>query len=160
MAGEKSQEDVKGSRREREASDRLKGYHEQLELLRRSSEAVASLRERVSGLEKRASELQLEAASLLDVDGAEEQESALVTTQRVVGAKLSRARGKLHQAEWGLNAQMEAVRGEFSRLFLIFKLHRTELEKAELQERMISGAPVLSIEQVVLLGLNKFIRQA
>jgi hypothetical protein len=86
-------------------------------MLRRSTEAVASLRERVAGLEKRASELQLEAVSLLDIDGQEEQESVLITTQRVVESKLSRAREMLHQAEGGLDAQMQAARGELSLYF-------------------------------------------
>jgi hypothetical protein len=147
MAAGKSQDDGKCSRAKR---DRLKDYRQALRTLEQAGEAVTSLRERVSGLEKRASELQLEAASLLDVDGAEEQESALVTTQRVVEAKLSRAREQLRQAEGGLNAHMEAVRGEFSRLHLIFRLHCIEVEKRKLLEQMVPGAPILSIEAVVI----------
>lgn len=108
MVAVKSQEDVKGSRTER---DRLKGYREKLELVRRSSEAVAALRERVSGLEKRLSELELESLKFQDSDGTLEQESGLLMAARVTESKLSRVRQKLSQAEGGLDAQMGAVRG-------------------------------------------------
>jgi hypothetical protein len=133
-----------------EAGERLKGHREQLRRLQQATDAVAGLRERVLGLEKRVSELQLESASLLDSDGQEKRESALITTLGVIEAKASRAREKLGQAEAGLEAQKQAVRGEFSRLFLIFKLWQIEREKQRLLGRMISGAPVLSVEQVVI----------
>jgi hypothetical protein len=107
--------------RKPQVSDRLSGYREQLELVRRSSETVASLRERVSGLEARLNELTLEIAALLDSDELE-RESALVTTSGVIEAKLSRAREKLFQAEGALSAQLAGVKGEFGRLHLIFKL--------------------------------------
>jgi hypothetical protein len=132
-----------------EAGERLKEYREQLELLRRSSEAVAGLRERVSGLEARASELTLESAELLDSDEVE-RESALITTLGVIEAKASRAREKLGQAEGFLNAQMQAMRGEFSRLHLIYRLHRVEVEKARLQRQMVTGCSNLSLETVIL----------
>jgi hypothetical protein len=131
-------------------SERLSGYREALKTLERASEAVVALRERVAALDTRVNELTLEATSLLDSDGALEQESALLTTSRVVEAKLSRAREKLHQAEGSLSTQQAGLKGEFGRLFLIFKLWRVEIEKQKLSAEMVSGCPVLSIEQVCL----------
>jgi hypothetical protein len=121
-----------------------------LRTLAQASEAVSALRARVTALETKATELALESASLLDVDGQEEQESALVTTQRVVEAKLSRARERLSQAEGGLEARTQAVRGEFGRLHLIYRLWRVEGEKKKLLAHMVDGCPVLSIDQVTL----------
>jgi hypothetical protein len=39
---------------------------------------------------------------------------------------------------------------ELSRLHLIFKLHRVEIEKRKLLEGMVPGSPILSVEQVVV----------
>jgi hypothetical protein len=132
-----------------EAGERLKEYREQLRRLQQATEAVTSLRERAVSLEARLKELSVEAAGLLDGDEVE-RESALITTLGVIEAKLSRARQRLSQAEAGLEAQKQAVRGEFSRLFLIFKLHRVEVEKRRLQGQMVAGCSNLSLEQVCL----------
>jgi hypothetical protein len=120
-----------------------------LRSLEQATEAVASLRERAAGLEARLDELTLEAAALLDSDEVE-RESALTVTRNVIEGKLSRVRERLSQAEATVSSQTQTVKGELARLFLIFKLHRIELEKAALVGRMISGAPVLSVEQVVI----------
>jgi hypothetical protein len=132
-----------------DAGQRLKEYREQLRRLQQATEAVASLRERAVSLEARLNELTLEAAGLLDSDEVERQ-SALRMTRNVIEGKLSRVRERLSQTEATVNSQTQTVKGELGRLFLIFKLHRIELEKAELVGRMISGAPVLSVEQVVI----------
>jgi uncharacterized protein YicC (UPF0701 family) len=149
MAAVKSQDDGKCSRTEREGGDQLKDYRQVLRSLEQATEAVASLRERAAGLEARLDELTLEAAALLDSDEVE-RESALTVTRNVIEGKLSRVRERLSQAEATVSSQTQTVKGELARLFLIFKLHRIELEKAALVGRMISGAPVLSVEQVVI----------
>ena len=62
--------------------------------------------------------------------------------------------GEHYAAEWGLGhflpRSVEGVRGEFSRLHLIFRLHCIEVEKRKLLEQMVPGAPILSIEAVVI----------
>lgn len=132
-----------------EIGDRVHGYREQLKALQRASEAVRGLRERTVGLDARVHELTLEAAALSNSDEIE-RESALTLTRNVIESKLCRAREKLHQAEGGLSAQLEAVRSEFSRLHLIFRLHRISVEKRLLLEKMVPGSPILSVEQVVV----------
>jgi hypothetical protein len=125
------------------------GYREALSKLQRALSAVNGLRERCAELEVRLNELTLETADLLDSDEVE-RESALVTTSGVIEAKLSRAREKLFQAEGTQSAQLEGVRGEFSRLHLIYKLWRVSQEKERLSVQMVTGCPNISLEQVCL----------
>jgi hypothetical protein len=87
---------------------------------------------------------------LFDTHGQEEQESALVTTLGVIEAKLSRARGKLGEAEGVVSRQVQSVRSVFGTLYQNYRLWHVEREKKKLLGQLDGTCPFLAVDQVTI----------